>query len=144
MKRKRLLNKLLMLREIQYQQVAENLSKEQFKLEREEQRLEQLEHYQQSYAWEEGRETNGFSLNSAQMMVHSVGQAVRHQRQQVAVQQVQCRAIREKVLAEKRQVRTAEMLTDRHQQVLNRRADKMDQKQSDELSSRQFFFGNGW
>ena len=144
MKRKRLLNKLLMLREIQYQQVAQHLSGEQFKLQQEEQRLEQLERYQQTYAWDEGRQTNGLTLNSAQMMVHSVDQAVRHQRQQVAVQQVQCRSARDKVMVEKRQVRTAEVLMDRHQQLLNRQASKADQKISDEFSSRQFYAEVGW
>ncbi len=143
MKRRRLLNKLLMLREMQYQQVVEHLSKEQFKLQQEEHRLEQLEHYQQTYAWDAGRESNGLMLNSAQMMVHSVDKAVRHQRQQVAVQQVQCRSVREKVIVEKRQVRTAEQLLESHQQVLNRKADKADQKLSDEMSSR-LFFSEGW
>ena len=144
MKRKRLLNKLLMLREIQYQHVAERLNGEQFKLQQEEQRLERLENYQQTYAWDEGRQTNGLTLNSAQMMVHSVDKAVRHQRQQVAVQQVQYRSARDKVMVEKRQVRTAEVLVDRHQQLLNRKESKLDQKASDEFSSRQFYAEGGW
>lgn len=144
MKRKRLLNKLLMLREIQYQQEAEHLTREQLKLQQEESRLEKLEHYQQTYAWSEGRQTNGLALNSAQMMVHSVDQAVRHQRQQVAVQQVQCRSARDRVQVEKRQVRTAERLVESHQKVLERKASKADQTMSDELSARQFLYGGSF
>lgn len=129
-----------MVREVQYQQMVERFSQEQFKLQQEEHRLEQLKSYQQTYAWDEGRESNGLMLNSAQMMVHSVDQAVRHQRQQVAVQQVQCRSMSDKLLVERRQVRTAEMLMSSHQKQLNHKAAKDDQKVSDELSARQFTY----
>ena len=136
MKKKRQLSRLLMLREIQYQKEVEKLTREQGQLSQEEQRLTMLEEYQKSYAWSEGRQISGFMLNSAQMMAHTVEQAVRHQRQQVAVQEVQCRSVREKVLQEKVQLRTAEVLLDRHQQLLNKKEERSEQKFVDEISSR--------
>ena len=75
-------------------------------------------------------------LNSAQMMMHSVDMAVRHQRQQVAVQQVQCRSARERVFNEKKQLRTAEVLLERHQVVLDKKSQKAEQKVMDEISAR--------
>lgn len=59
MKKKKQLSRLLMLRELQYQKESERLAKEQGQLNREEDRLKQLEHYQQTYAWQEGRQANG-------------------------------------------------------------------------------------
>ena len=135
-KKKRQLSRLLMLREIQYQKEMERLTKEQGQLNREAQRLEMLEEYQKSYVWSQGRQVSGIALNSAQMMAHSVDQAVRHQRQQVAVQEVQCRSAREKLMREKVQLRTAEALFDRHLQVLNKKEEKREQKFADEIASR--------
>lgn len=136
MKKKKQLGRLLMLREIQYQKEVERLTREQGQLNQESQRLEMLEEYQKGYVWTEGRQVSGFALNSAQMMAHTVDQAVRHQRQQVAVQEVQCRSAREKMMQEKVQVRTAEVLLDRHQQILNKKEEKREQKFADEISSR--------
>ena len=145
MKKRKQLSRLLMLREIQYQKEMERLTKEQGQLNQESQRLEMLEEYQKSYVWSEGRQVSGFTLNSAQMMAHSVDQAVRHQRQQVAVQEVQCRSAREKVMQEKVQLRTAEVLFDRHQQILNKKEEKREQKFADEISSRLLMAsGHGW
>ena len=136
MRKKKQLGRLLMLREVHYQKEMERLAREQGQLGQEEQRLQMLEEYQKGYVWTEGRQVNGFSLNSAQMMAHSVDQAVRHQRQQVAVQEVQCRSAREKVMQEKVHLRTAEVLLDRHLRILDRKEEKREQKFSDEISSR--------
>ena len=136
MRKKKQLGRLLMLREMQYQKEMERLTREQGQLNQEERRLEMLEEYQKGYVWSAGRRVDGFSLNSAQMMAHSVDQAVRHQRQQVAVQQVQCRSAREKVMQEKVQLRTAEVLLARHQQILSKKEERQEQKVADEISTR--------
>ena len=136
MRKKKQLSRLLMLREMQYQKEVERLTREQGQLNQEAQRLEMLEEYQKGYVWTEGRQVNGFSLNSAQMMAHSVEQAVRHQRQQLAVQEVQCRSAREKVMQEKVQLRTAEVLLDRHLRILDKKEEKREQQFADEISSR--------
>lgn len=135
MRRRRQLDKLRALREMQCQQVKQELSEQQGRLMQEEVRLQQLEDYQKSYALGRERQADGLLLNSAHMMEQSVHQAVLHQRQQVGVQQAQCRATQNKYINERMRLRTAEALYDSHQKVLDRKAARQEQKVFDELSS---------
>ncbi len=136
MKKKRQLNRLLEIREIQCRQVMVSLSEEEGRLQLEEQRLNQLETYQKTYEWQEGTHIDGLALTTAQMMSVTVDRAVRHQKQQVAVQQVQCRSARDSYIQEKRQVSTTEMLVEKHNRVLEKKSSKAEQKQMDEFAMR--------
>ncbi|AMO56370.1 hypothetical protein GZ77_06130 [Endozoicomonas montiporae] len=135
MRKRRQLDKLKALREMQCQQVKQELAEHQGKLVQEETRLQQLEDYQKNYVWDEARQADGLLLNSAQMMAQSVHNAVLHQRQQVDVQQAQCRATQHKYTHERLRLRTAEALFDSHQKKLDKKAARQEQKMFDEASS---------
>ena len=127
---------------MQCQQVKQALSQQQSRLQKEEMRLHQLEEYQKHYVWSETRQANGLLLNSAHMMAQSVDHAVQHQRQQVGVQQAQCRSTRNKYINERMQLRTADTLLNSHQQVLKKKEARQEQKIADEYSGRMLFFSN--
>ena len=120
---------------MQCQQVRQELAEHQGRLAQEEMRLQQLEDYQKNYVWDEERQADGLLLNSAYMMSQSVHQAVLHQRQQVDVQQAQCRASRNKYTHERLRLRTAESLYNSHQKKLEKKAARQEQKMFDEVSS---------
>ncbi|MGI9274060.1 MAG: flagellar export protein FliJ [Endozoicomonas sp.] len=139
MKKKKQLDRLIQIREVVCEKVKEGLFRAQTKLTQEEMTLEQLLAYQQSYAWQKDRKASGLALSSAQMMAVNVGKAVQHQRQQVAVQTANCRSAQENYVVEKRQLRTAEVLLEKHQSVLDRKAEKAEQNLQDEFSARIFY-----
>ena len=120
---------------MQCQQVKQELAEHQGQLMQEEKRLHQLEDYQKNYAWSAERQADGLLLNSAHMMSQSVCQAVLHQRQQVDVQQAQCRATQHKYTHERLRLRTAEALFDSHQKKLDKKSARQEQKMFDEVSS---------
>lgn len=136
MKKKRQLERLKRVREVQCQRVMEKLALEQSKLQLEEQRLLQLEAYQKTYAWDEGRQASGLSLSSAQMMFVNVEKAVKHQQHQVATQEAHCRTAKEKYLIEKRSLKVADSLVNKRVKILVQKAARSEQKTMDEMSAR--------
>ncbi|WP_153766435.1 flagellar FliJ family protein [Endozoicomonas sp. OPT23] len=142
MKRKKQLNRLLIIRQMTCDKAKDALVAEQSRLVQEEQRLEQLEEYRQGYVWSTNKQASGLALNSAQMMVERVDHAVRHQQHQVAVQEVQCQSVQESYQQEKRQVKTAEHLLGRHQILLNKKLQKQEQSLLDEFSARMSYGSN--
>ena len=144
MRRKKQLDRLKMIRALICEQVKDEVSQEQFKLASEENTLERLEDYQKNYIWDKDRQASGLVLNSAQMMAENVEKAVKHQQQQVAVQLAKCRTIRQKLMLEKRKLKTAESLLDRHQKKLDKKSEKQEQALQDEFAIRAFSYGSSF
>ena len=132
MKKRRQLDKLRSIRAMQCQQVKQEMSEQQGRLNQEEIRLQQLENYQKQYALTENSQVNGLLLGSSHRMAQSVDKAIQHQRQQVGVQQAQCRAVQGRYVSERMKLRTAESLYDSHQKVLDKKAARQEQKTLDD------------
>ena len=141
MKRKKQLNRLLMVRELACQQARESLAAEQSRLVQEEQRLEQLQQFRESCSWKADTRVSGLTLDCARMMVDRIGQAVAHQQHQVAVQEVSCRSVQAQYQVEKRQVKTAEVILDKHLERLDLKDRKQEQNIMDEFATRRFSAG---
>ncbi len=105
------------------------------KLEEEQARLDTLDGFQRASGHSEGSCISALELSGGWQFRRQLDQVIRHQRQQLAVEQAQCRR-REMLLKEQQKtLKTADKLLEKRQAVQHLHNQRREQKMLDELSA---------
>lgn len=98
------------------------------------QRLDLLESLPESYVLPNGNQSTALVLKGIGRFRNQIDGLVRLQRQELALSEVEIRALDERLIEQHRQVKLAEVLVSKREKLIQARRDKQEQKMLDDLS----------